>query len=234
MLNLEIKKIPSLFVEFFIVILGVIIALAADSWREDWVESREEKLYLQRLAQDLNYGIEILNRERKIFSSVQDSALILSDAIESSERLDDDVFVIQHLIQAGQHGVDRAEMEHDLTFQELIQSGRLGLIDDSDLRSRLIAYYREANWLISSLQSLPPANRSFIRAIGLFPAEFGEYGAELSSIQREKLLAIVREDRELPELLRGLHAVLVFNDRLFEKLIPMAQELAADVELAID
>ena len=234
MLNLKIRAIPSLFAEFFIVILGVIIALAADSWREDWVESQEEKLYLQRLAQDLNYGIEILNRERKIFSSVQDSALILSDAIESSERLDDGSFVIQHLIQAGQHGVDRAEMEHDLTFQELIESGRLGLIEDSDLRARLIAYYREANWLISSLQSLPPANRSFIQAIGLFPAEFGEYGAEITSTQREKLLAIVREDRELPGLLRGLHASLVFLDRLYEKLIPMAQDLAADVELAID
>jgi len=72
MLNCNTKQVPGLFVEFFIVILGVIIALAADSWREEWVESREEKLYLQRLAQDLNDGIEILNRERDIFSGVQD------------------------------------------------------------------------------------------------------------------------------------------------------------------
>jgi hypothetical protein len=234
MLNFEAKKVSKSFVELFIVILGVIIALAADSWREDQIESQEEKLYLQRLSRDLNDGIENLNREQEIFARVRESALILSEAIESNDRLDDESFVIEHFVQAGQHGVDREEMEHDLTFQEMIGSGRLGLIEDPVLRARLVAYYREANRLITGLQSLPPVNRSFTRTIGLFPAEFGEYGAELTSVQREKLITLVHNDPEILGLLRRLHGSLVFMDRLFQRLIPTAQELVADIELAID
>ena len=228
--SFDTKQIPRLFVELFVVILGVGIALAADSWREDWVESQKEELYLQRLAQDLNNGIEILYREREIFSKVRDSALILSNVIENRKKRHDDSFVIDHLIQAGQHGVARAEMQHDLTFRELIESGQLGLIDDPKLREDLIRYYREVDWLITDLSNLPEANRSFIETVGLFPAEFGEYGEELTSTQREKLIAVAFNDPELSGLLRRLHANLVFHDRLFVNLIPMAQNLATDIE----
>ncbi|MDX1403000.1 MAG: hypothetical protein R3192_00605 [Woeseiaceae bacterium] len=228
------KNLPGLVVELLVVILGVAIALAADSWREDWVESREEQRYLQRLARDLNEGIDILNREREIFSRVRNSALILSETIESGERLDDDDFVIEHYVQAGQHGVDRWEMYHNTTYQEMIASGRLGLIEDSNIREGLISYYREVDRLIEMLHNLPRMNRSFIEAVGLFPAEFGEYGAALTPVQREKLLMNVREDPEILGLLRRLHANLVFSDRIFAEIIPLAENLVSAVEATID
>ena len=221
----------TVFVELVLIVAGVFLGIQVSSWNEERIERQQEALVLERIARDLQMGIEILHREREIFLSVRESARILSDAIEYGERLDDDSFVIHHFIQAGQHGVARAEMEHDVSFREIVESGRLDLIKNSDLRQRLISYYRDVNWQIDALGNLPRANRSFVEAVGLFPAEFGEYGAIMSATQEEKLLVVAREDTELLGLLRRLHAVLVFHDRLFERLIPLAEELFAEIEL---
>lgn len=221
----------AVFVELALIVVGVFLGIQVSSWNEERIERQQESLVLGRIARDLQMGIEILHREREIFLNVRESARILSDTIEYGERLDDDSFVIHHLIQAGQHGVAPAEMEHDVTFREMLESGRLNLIKNPDLRERLITYYREVNWLIRALGNLPRANLSFIKAVGLYPAEFGEYGAKLSATQKERLLTVAREDTELPGLLRHIHAALVFHDRLFERLIPLAEELLAEIEL---
>ena len=221
----------TVFVELVLIVAGVFLGIQVSSWNEERIEHQQESLALERIVRDLQAGLEILHREREIFLRVRESARILSDTIEYGERLDDDPFVIHHFIQAGQHGVARAEMEHDVTFRELIDSGGLDLIKNSDLRQDLISYYRDVNYLIAALEALPRANRSFVEAVGLLPVEFGEHGAKLSATQEERLLAVAREDSELLGLLRRLHASLVFHDRLFERLIPLAEELLAEIEL---
>ena len=80
------KSAAGLVAELFVVILGVMIALAADNWREDWAESQVEQRYLQRLASDLKNGIGILGRERENFSRVRASAVELIEAIEEIGR----------------------------------------------------------------------------------------------------------------------------------------------------
>lgn len=228
------KSAAGLVAELFVVILGVMIALAADNWREDWAESQVEQRYLQRLASDLKNGIGILGRERENFSRVRASAVELIEAIEDDARLADDDFLIHHFIEAGQHGVDRWEMVHDVTFREMLESGQLGLIDDPDLREGLINYYRDAEWLIGMLTNLPFMNKSFIEATGLLPIEYGEYDAKLTAAQRAELLAIVREDPELLRLLRLLHGSLTFTDRLFTKQIGRTAGLLTEIEAAIN
>ncbi len=56
----------------------------------------------------------------------------------------------------------------------------------------------------------------------------------LTAGQREKLLINVREDPEILPLLQRLHAGLVFSDRIFADVIPLAENLVSEIESTID
>ena len=213
--------------ELGIVVLGVMIALAADSWREGWLESRVEASYLERLRADVSAGLSVLEIERETYKSVAKSSLALTDGIEENVQSIDDDYLVTNLIEATQMGFSRNEMASDVTFRELVESGRLNLIQDHVIRENLVAYYRTNELLVQNLIILPSVNDTFGELTGHYPIEIANSRATLTVHDRARLLVAIREDPEFTTQLRLLHAQVSFNDRQFADLIDRAQDLVS-------
>ncbi len=52
--------------ELMVVVLGVLIAFAADGWREDLQQLREERLYLDRLSEDLDATLNMFQFDQSL------------------------------------------------------------------------------------------------------------------------------------------------------------------------
>jgi hypothetical protein len=216
--------------ELGIVVLGVMIALAADSWREDLLEARIEARYLARLSDDVSSGLAVLRIERETYRSVIEAARTLTDEIEKNPLSVEDDFLVDNLIIATQMGFDRNEMASDVAYREMVESGQLNLIRNDEIREGVVTYYWNTDRLIQSLEVLPDVNNTFASLTGYYPLEITVFDEELNASGKLRLAAAAREDPELTKQLRLLHAEAHFNDRLFEQLISQAQELLSLLE----
>ena len=221
----RIEQLKRALAELGIVVLGVMIALAADSWREDWLESRVEASYLERLRADVSAGLSVLEIERETYKSVAKWTLALTDGLEENIQSADDDYLVTNLIEATQMGFGRNEMASDVTYRELVESGRLNLIQDHVIREKLVAYYRTNELLIQNLVILPSVNDTFGELTGHYTIEIANSRATLTAHDRARLLVAIREDPEFTTQLRLLHAQVSFNDRQFADLIDRAQDL---------
>jgi hypothetical protein len=211
--------------ELGIVVVGVMIALAADSWREGWVESREESQYIERLREDVSSGLEVLHIERATYQNVMKACIALMEFVDDDEQSLDDAAIVDHLVEATQMGFGRNEMASDVTYREMVQSGRLNLIQDQDVREGVVTYYRDVELLIEALITMPLVNNWFAQQTGIYPIDVSRNDAKLSARDRDRLITAVRDDAEVIQNLRTLHGQIIFNDRLFERLITQAEAL---------
>lgn len=224
------KQLGKAFAELFIVVLGVMIALAADSWREDFQESQVATEYLDRLKRDVSAGLKVLADERARFAEVRHAARIVISTLDGELEAVDDQSLVANFIIASQTGFDQEEMASDVTYNELVVSGRLNLISDHSLRESVVAYYRGAQRLSFALQSLPKVNNIVGALTGYLPIEYSAFGEELSAGGRERLIEALQSDPKLGRDVRQLHSELTFHDRLFESLIAQGRQLLTLME----
>ena len=204
--------------ELAIVVVGVMIALAADSWRQDLQEAQVEAEYLDRLKRDVSAGLVVLARERDRYTTVRSAAKLVTDSLDGESAPIEDKSLVDNFILAGQTGFDAEEMASDVTYNELVVSGRLNLIDDHSLRESVVAYYRGSQRLAMGLQTLPRVNYVVGSLTGSLPVEFSSFGEQLTPGDRARLLQALKNDPQLVRTIRQLHSELTFMDRLFEDL----------------
>jgi len=134
--------------ELLIVTLGVLVALGIQQWNEDRLEKIEEKEILERLLIDLDVDRDNLE--------LQISAAIAKE--ESLNRL-------EPVFASGQPPADASEFLNDVviganygwnqsgprirTFEEILSSGKFGLIRDAGLRNAISGYYGTFNALLA-------------------------------------------------------------------------------------
>lgn len=127
--------------ETLIIVAGILLALAADGWRESYQDRREGEEYVERMVLDLQADTA---RLRRAASSLAAKREILSRLL---------------LLPEDGRGVEYQQMAEDLaaasnwsfvfaeanatTFEEMKSSGRLGLIRDTETRAAVQQYYRD-------------------------------------------------------------------------------------------
>lgn len=132
--------------EFFVIVLGVLVALGADAWNDVRLDRNEEQEYLSRLHHELQrdtsqYGFILGWMDRKeagldrvdrffkgTYPAVSDTAQFLSALAASSN-----------------FGWNVGPLGGRATYEDLRSSGKLGLIRDHTLRASIIAYYESAD-----------------------------------------------------------------------------------------
>lgn len=123
--------------EFLVIFVGVLTALAADQWAQTQRDRESEASYLLRLESDL----------------VGDSAMLAERLEASSEGLrridalwgglpEGEVVELPELRPFDLFGSGVPPTASSSTFDELISTGNLTLIQDLSLRSALLEYYR--------------------------------------------------------------------------------------------
>ena len=128
--------------EIFIIVIGVLIALGADSWNDYRIDRVLEAQYLERLSEDIRYNIDetfdsgpeaAFNRKLSLLETISEMA-----AQPNDDRLDLD-YLKTSLPFSAVLGWAIPEYRTG-TFEELKSTGNLGLIRDVDLRTALNDY----------------------------------------------------------------------------------------------
>lgn len=124
--------------ETLIVVVGVLIALAVDSWREERRDERTEEQYLSSLLEDLESDFAELDRAGSQARTATASARTVLQVLEGQARpLPGDSLA---------HAVEYAGFLYfpayfPYTFDELVSTGNLRIIRDPELRREIAAYY---------------------------------------------------------------------------------------------
>lgn len=127
--------------ELVIVTMGVLIALAINEWNSDRLERAEEALILERLLADLQrdlngyqIGLEVLGRK-------EDSLRRLHSALASPQsRPDDPTRFLEDVIDGASYGWNQHRARR-VTIDELLGSGKFGLIRSAEIRTAIADYY---------------------------------------------------------------------------------------------
>ena len=129
--------------EILLVVIGILIALQVDTWRQGNTDRQLEKEYLQRLVLDLDQDLKIIEsiegffdikevNLKKVKGFVDDPTIVLDDSVMTT------------LVRSKILGFDLPNVRLTGTIQELISSGHLRLIQNTDLRNEILNYY--AGW----------------------------------------------------------------------------------------
>jgi hypothetical protein len=133
--------------EFAVIVLSVLVALGFESWREDVGEHELELEYLERLKSEFHVDaarIATAIKASPIQQSHIDSALTVLTAGGSSTKHDLlSVFMASRSVWSRQIGA---------TFRELLGTGQLRLVHNTDLRDRLVGFY---SWIGVAIVSAP-------------------------------------------------------------------------------
>lgn len=148
--------------EFTVIVLGVLVALFMESAWEDRQEGRLAAEYLERLRQEA-----VLNREQLTLDMGfhEDNCRSAEAALAGlSGRSQPPPEALLRAIWAA--ALNRASGYRTSTYEDLVASGRLGIIREPELRDRIIEFYeydldtwrpsRDAEYRRNVLRVLPP------------------------------------------------------------------------------
>jgi hypothetical protein len=218
-MKIDSKSIVRLGAEFSVIVIGVLVALGVESWREDVADRALELEYLERLKNDFHEDAERITRAIEVTTVQQghiNAALaVIEDKDANSEENLLSVFLASRSIWSREIGA---------TFQELFATGQLRLVRNGDLRIRLVDFYSYLNIAIVAAPGLedrmpyrdivrgeiPPSLQEAIRACGgeqsrilTLPDTNMVSSCDFGSSEHEAILVLGRI-RSDPETLRAL------------------------------
>lgn len=186
--------------ELLIVVVGVLSALAVNSWNSDRLSRIEEAELVERLISDLHEDRERLEGQAEALNRKEASLLRLEDAFsEPSKALSDPRAFLSDVITGAGYGWSQFEARRT-TFRELLAVAKFRLIRDAHLREMINEYYdfdasaqqriddRETAFPHLAYLLVPRANEGAVegdRGQGDLPADLS--AAELERIVRSVL-----------------------------------------------
>lgn len=123
--------------EFLVIVLGVLVALAVDEWRETRAERAREAAYYRALAEDLDRDLEEYEFSLDFLDRSVDAAEHVLAAIRGEEPADP--------VRPLAHSVTYASWVNypawtSGTVDELVNSGSIRLILDEDIKRAMLSY----------------------------------------------------------------------------------------------
>jgi hypothetical protein len=127
--------------ELFIVTIGVLIALAINEWNTDRLEKKEEYEVISRFISDIKEDLSEYDYRMKAIDEKEESLLRVEFVLANGSPQDANGF-LRDIIIGANYGWNQGQSKR-ATFDDLLGSGRLRIISDFDVRSRIAAYYEE-------------------------------------------------------------------------------------------
>jgi hypothetical protein len=143
-------------VEFVIVVVGVMLALAADRWQQDWQDRKRAVEYLTRLEADLESDMVAYESIVSSSAEIDKAALYIVEVyrgrgVPSDER---ERFVMAVLAAS----FSPFPQGTNATYVDLVNTGSLALLP-VELRSQITTYYENKDTLIARLQLFRDSHR---------------------------------------------------------------------------
>ena len=132
-----------LFAELVVVILGILIAFQVDGWNQARQEEALKNDFILRLLEDLRIDVASIDGRIRTVEQRLGFVKLLEESIhDPSAATKDPTRYIRAMTEAN---YIMALSKRQFTFDEMMNTGNLSLIEDSDLRQSLARYYNGFN-----------------------------------------------------------------------------------------
>lgn len=131
----------AVFIEIFVVVAGIVLALEFDNWNESRKQRAEEKEVLSNIISDLESDIQSFDFRLRSLDEKENSLLRVRSVLEGGKVGDPKGFLKDVIIGAN-FGWNQGQAQR-ATFNELLGAGRLSLISENGIRSAVISYYEK-------------------------------------------------------------------------------------------
>ncbi len=148
-------------IDFLIVVVGVFIGIQVSNLNAARVEAAKADSYLQRLHHDVSDDIVMLEQRKALWARQIKLGLeaLAADQVSPGEQAR-----AWEIVRAFHHASNSVPLHlRDATYVDMVSSGQLGLIADTELRD-LVTLYHNAYWAVD-LSSLIPEYRMAVRRI---------------------------------------------------------------------
>ena len=223
--------------DFVVIVLGILAALAVDSWSEDRNNRQLEREYLARIQDDLRWDLEEV--EIAIRVSLDQARAATSILIELNDPLAETIPPFSDTIKATDfttpvheegvyskgHAVwdavrSRSFVPRRGTYDELLATGRIIVIDDTKLRAAIIDYY---SMVEDKVTGLPEAVAGAANEVDESVRKTGFNAFDFDAV--DDPYPLLRGLGELPPLLRDLRRISLRQVRILETVDQSSREL---------
>ena len=147
--------------EIMLVVIGILIALQVNNWNQDRMNSAAAGSIQIRMLDDLYNELAVMEATLLYVNTVRNYALKAISVFENGE-LPEGVTPGSFLIDLYQASQINEVSQSKSTYQELLASGKIELIEDDALRSSIIGYYTY-DWSFSIVFRVADPYRENIR-----------------------------------------------------------------------
>lgn len=130
--------------ELIIVAASIFVAFQVDRWWDDRADLIREQQYIVRLIADIESDIDAINYSIGLARMRQRFAELLIDVADNPELANERP--VEFMAAIHQSAYTSTSALNTDTFEEMISTGKLGLLTDDRLKSALFEYYRFDEW----------------------------------------------------------------------------------------
>ena len=127
--------------ELLIVTIGVLIALAINSWNSDRLEKAEQFDILSRLITDLEADVQSFDRRLRFIDQKEESLKRIWSAL-SGDGPEDSTQFLNDIVIGANYGWNQGSAQR-ATFNDLLGSGKLTALSNHEVRAAIVDYYEE-------------------------------------------------------------------------------------------
>jgi len=155
--------------EIAIVIVGITIAFSLNSIKENISNKKLKKQYLENILQDIEKEIETLEgNNKKIQQKLEDISVVKPFLGNNTIRRDT---ILQRFFEIAVL-VDFSP--ENTTYQTLINSGDMKLIDDFTLRQNIEAHYSNHKNVLQNYTRIEEINRKYVADLFIFDVDYNK------------------------------------------------------------
>ena len=168
-------------IEVLVVVVGIFIGLQVDGWNEARKDRKDEKVFLQRLHEDLLLAEKLSSRVRDRRLNRLQSAMAASDVLFG--RVDREVLLEEECTAIASTTFFNINVSGLSSLEELVSTGRMDIIRDFAMRTALVELQqtRTALAFMINLQTsssgfthFPTAHPELIQAASYFDTQIDE------------------------------------------------------------
>ena len=167
------SRLRWLFSETFVIVLGVLIALGLDDY---WTARQEKALelqYVKRIHANVSADIAFFDQIRERLERKLQALDSIAPIVRGQEPVPEDVgSFLRNVALGGLVGASSVAWVTRTTFEDLVSTGNLRLIRNSDLRREILLYYDDVDKGYASRIGRQTGYAAYVHS--LLPAELRE------------------------------------------------------------
>lgn len=225
--HVKVQNWTALFLDFFIVVIGVFIGIQAANWNDERQARERRATTIDRLHSEAEMAVNYLQYVLQFYKrAVEARASVLSDAedgnIETVEH-DDMVLAINYIAFYPPVAPPRS------VYDEIIAAGQFSEIGDRNLRDTVSNYYSALGQLDSGISYARTLSQQW--PVWRHPAVSKEFDPEDGSTQTRTIIDIetALSDPLFVKSLQMGHSQQVFQMRIWENMLGIAKQMCEEI-----